>query len=160
MDKKYEPLRLKNQLCFPLYLCAKEVQRRYAPLLDGLNLTYTQYVVMMYFWEHGSSNVKTLGRTLLLDPSTLTPLLRKLEEKGYLTRTRSKEDERNLIVELTDRGAALQDEALEVPEKIGKCLDLSEEEAAQMAEEEIIRIAHLPDEELAPITAKIKEGCI
>jgi len=100
--------------------------------LDGLNLTYTQYVVMMYFWEHGSSNVKTLGRALLLDPSTLTPLLRKLEEKGYLTRTRSKEDERNLIVELTDRGAALQDEALEVPEKIGKCLDLSEEEAVQL----------------------------
>ena len=132
MDKKYEPLRLKNQLCFPLYLCAQEVQRRYAPLLDGLNLTYTQYVVMMYFWEHGSSNVKTLGRALLLDPSTLTPLLRKLEEKGYLTRTRSKEDERNLIVELTDRGAALQDEALEVPEKIGKCLDLSEEEAVQL----------------------------
>ncbi len=108
------------------------MQRRYAPLLDGLNLTYTQYVVMMYFWEHGSSNVKTLGRALLLDPSTLTPLLRKLEEKGYLTRTRSKEDERNLIVELTDRGAALQDEALEVPEKIGKCLDLSEEEAVQL----------------------------
>ena len=132
MDKKYEPLRLKNQLCFPLYLCAKEVQRRYAPLLDGLNLTYTRYVVMMYFWEHGSSNVKTLGRALLLDPSTLTPLLRKLEEKGYLTRTRSKEDERNLIVELTERGAALQDEALEVPEKIGKCLDLSEEEAVQL----------------------------
>jgi len=132
MDGKYEPLRLKNQLCFPLYLCAKEVQRRYAPLLDELNLTYTQYVVMMYFWEHGSSNVKTLGKTLLLDPSTLTPLLKKLEGKGYLTRTRSREDERNLIIELTESGAALQDKALEVPEKIGKCLDLNENEAAQL----------------------------
>ena len=132
MDGKYEPLRLKNQLCFPLYLCAKEVQRRYAPLLDELNLTYTQYVVMMYFWEHSSSNVKTLGKTLLLDPSTLTPLLKKLEGKGYLTRTRSREDERNLIIELTESGAALQDKALEVPEKIGKCLDLNENEAAQL----------------------------
>lgn len=127
-EEKYEALRLKNQLCFPLYLCAKELQRRYAPCLDALNLTYTQYVVMMYFWEFGSSNVKAIGKALLLDPSTLTPLLKKLESKGYLTRTRSKEDERNLIVELTESGGALKDKALEIPQKIGCCLGLSEEE--------------------------------
>lgn len=132
MDDKYEVLRLKNQLCFPIYLCAKEIQRRYTPFLDKLNLTYTQYVVMMYFWEFGSSNVKALSKALLLDPSTLTPLLKKLEAKGYLTRTRSAQDERNLLVELTDSGRALQDKALEIPAQIGKCLDLSEQEAVTL----------------------------
>lgn len=129
---KYEALRLKNQLCFPLYLCAKELQRRYTPYLDELNLTYTQYVVMLYFWEFGSSNVKTIGKALLLDPGTLTPLLKKLEGKGYLTRTRSKEDERNLIVELTPVGEALRDKAVDIPGKIGQCLDLDENEAAAL----------------------------
>ena len=129
MEDKYEALKLKNQLCFPIYLCAKEIQRRYTPYLDRLNLTYTQYVVMMYFWEHGGSNVKAIGETLLLDPSTLTPLLKKLEAKGYLTRTRSKEDERNLIIELTESGEALKDQAVEIPAQMGKCLALSEDEA-------------------------------
>ena len=132
MEDKYEALKLKNQLCFPIYLCAKEIQRRYAPILDKLNLTYTQYVVMMYFWEHGSSNVKAIGETLLLDPSTLTPLLKKLEAKGYLTRTRSKEDERNLIIELTESGEALKDQAVEIPAQMGKCLALSEDEATSL----------------------------
>ncbi len=132
MEDKYEPLRLKNQLCFPMYLCAKEIQRRYTPFLDVINLTYTQYVVMMYLWENGSANVKSIGKALLLDPSTLTPLLKKLESKGYLTRTRSKEDERNLIIELTDKGEALRDRAIEVPSKMGKCLDLTDEEAAEL----------------------------
>ena len=115
-----------------MYLCAKEIQRRYTPYLDRLNLTYTQYVVMMYFWEHGSSNVKAIGETLLLDPSTLTPLLKKLEAKGYLTRTRSKEDERNLIIELTESGEALKDQAVEIPAQMGKCLALSEDEATSL----------------------------
>ena len=132
MEDKYEPLRLKNQLCFPMYLCAKEIQRRYTPFLDVINLTYTQYVVMMYLWENGSANVKSIGKALLLDPSTLTPLLKKLESKGYLTRTRSKEDERNLIIELTDEGEALRDRAIEVPSKMGKCLNLTDEEAAEL----------------------------
>lgn len=129
MDEKYEVLRLKNQLCFPIYLCSKEIQRRYTPYLDKLDLTYTQYVVMMYFWENGSSNVKTLGKALLIDPSTLTPLLKKLESKGYITRTRSEQDERNLIIELTDSGRQLQDKALDIPSQIGRCIDLSEDEA-------------------------------
>ena len=132
MEDKYEALKLKNQLCFPIYLCAKEIQRRYTPYLDRLNLTYTQYVVMMYFWEHGSSNVKAIGETLLLDPSTLTPLLKKLEAKGYLTRTRSKEDERNLVIELTESGEALKDQAVEIPAQMGKCLALSEDEATSL----------------------------
>ncbi len=132
MDNKYEVLKLENQLCFPMYLCAKEIQRRYTPFLDAINLTYTQYVVMMYFWEHGSSNVKTIGKALLLDPSTLTPLLKKLEAKGFLTRTRSERDERNLIVTLTDEGEALRDRALDIPAKMGECLALSKEETVTL----------------------------
>ena len=132
MDKKYEVLKLENQLCFPMYLCAKEIQRRYTPFLDAINLTYTQYVVMMYFWEHGSSNVKTIGKALLLDPSTLTPLLKKLEAKGFRTRTRSERDERNLIVTLTDEGEALRDRALDIPAKMGECLALSKEETVTL----------------------------
>ncbi len=132
MDNKYEVLKLENQLCFPMYLCAKEIQRRYTPFLDAINLTYTQYVVMMYFWEHGSSNVKTIGKALLLDPSTLTPLLKKLEAKGFLTRTRSERDERNLIVTLTDEGEALRNRALDIPAKMGECLALSKEETVTL----------------------------
>lgn len=126
---KYEPITLKNQLCYPIYLCAKEITRKYTPILDKINLTYTQYIVMMYFWEKSESNVTEISKALLLDPSTLTPLLKKLEEKGYITRERSSEDERNLVVRITEKGLSLRDKALEIPNKIGKCVNLSEDEA-------------------------------
>lgn len=129
MKDKYDVLKLKNQLCFPIYLCSKEIIRKYTPILDELNLTYTQYVVMMYFWENKKSNVKDLGKALLLDSSTLTPLLKKLESKGYITRVRSTTDERNLVIALTKSGEKLKDKALIVPEKMGKCINLTEEEA-------------------------------
>lgn len=132
MTDRYEALRLRNQLCFPLYLCSKEITRRYQPMLDKLNLTYTQYVVMMYFWEMGSASAKVLSRALLLDPSTLTPILKKLEQKGYLTRERDPGDERSLIVRLTGAGEALKDAALAVPAEMANCLGLSEEEAFQL----------------------------
>lgn len=125
----YESLKLKNQLCFPVYLCAKEITQRYAPFLEELDLTYTQYIVMMYFWEKRESNVKEIGDTLLLDSSTLTPLLKKLEDKGYISRTRSDEDERNLVVKITEKGLNLREKAEKVPEKMGKCINLSPEEA-------------------------------
>lgn len=128
-DKKYDCLSLKNQLCFPIYLCSKELIRRYTPLLNELDLTYTQYVVMMYFWEQKKSNVKTLGDALLLDSSTLTPLLKKLELKGYIKRERSGSDERNLVITLTSKGDKLKDQALNVPFKMKSCLNLNEEEA-------------------------------
>ena len=108
---------------------AKEITRKYGPILEEIDLTYTQYIVMMYFWEKGESNVKEISKTLLLDPSTLTPLLKKLEEKGFLTRERSNTDERNLVVKLTDKGLNLREKAVEVPAKIGKCLNLTDEEA-------------------------------
>ena len=134
MDDCYEALRLRNQLCFPLYLCAKELTRRYQPVLDKLNLTYTQYVVMMYFWEAGSASAGDVSRALLLDPSTLTPILKKLEQKGYLARRRDPGDQRSLLVSLTPAGEALKDAALSVPERMANCLGLSGEEAARLGE--------------------------
>ena len=134
MENKYDALLLKNQLCFPIYLCSKEIIRRYTPMLNELNLTYTQYVVMMYFWEKERSNVKELGDTLLLDSSTLTPLLKKLEGKGYITRERSKIDERNLEIVITNDGKKLKERALSIPKKIGECINLTEEEAKTLYE--------------------------
>ncbi len=129
---EYDPLKLENQLCFPLYACAKEVVRKYKPLLDELGLTYTQYIAMMVLWEHRQVNVKSLGERLYLDSGTLTPLLKKLESDGLVCRTRSTKDERNLEVTLTAKGERLRGQALSVPAKIGACLPLSPEEAATL----------------------------
>ena len=104
MADKYDLLKLENQLCFPLYACSKEIVRRYKVYLDKLDLTYTQYIVMMVMWEDKELNVKELGDKLFLDSGTLTPVLKKLESKGYVTRERSKIDERTLIVTLTKSG--------------------------------------------------------
>lgn len=133
MDK-YESLKLGNQLCFPLYACSKEIVKRYTPILEDLDLTYTQYIAMMVMWEHKQVTVKELGSYLLLDSGTLTPVLKKLEQKGYVTRTRDKEDERVLKVMLTDEGENLKEKALCVPEKIGGCSNLSPEDAAKLYE--------------------------
>lgn len=121
--------RLGNQLCFPLYACAKEVVRLYKPHLDRLGLTYTQYIAMLVLWERDALSVKELGGRLYLDSGTLTPLLKKLEAQGLVTRTRSAADERSVVVSLTERGRALQERAAVVPEKMGGCLPLSAEEA-------------------------------
>lgn len=122
-------LKLENQLCFPLYAASKEVIRRYKPLLDKVDLTYTQYIAMMVLWEENEINVKTLGEKLYLDSGTLTPLLKKLESKGYITRKRLDKDERNLDISITKKGLALQEKVKNVPEEIGKCVNLSEDEA-------------------------------
>ena len=128
MDK-YDSLKLENQLCFPLYAAAKEITRKYKPFLDKLDLTYTQYICMMVMWEHKELNVKTIGEYIYLDSGTLTPLLKKLEDKGYIERKRNDEDERNLVISITDKGLALRDEALSVPQSMGDCIALSREEA-------------------------------
>jgi DNA-binding MarR family transcriptional regulator len=122
-------LKLENQLCFPLYACAKEVVRQYKPYLDEIGLTYTKYIVMMVLWEEKSMNIKTLGNHLYLDSGTLTPLIKKMEAQGLVTRQRSFEDERNLIVTITQKGDELKEEAMKVPEKIGKCINITSEEA-------------------------------
>ncbi len=126
-ENAYDCLKIENQLCFPLYACAKEIVRKYKPFLDELDLTYTQYITMMILWECKETNVKELGKKLFLDSGTLTPLLKKLESKGYIERNRSKEDERNLMVTITESGMALRERAVKVPGKIGKCVCISPE---------------------------------
>lgn len=124
----YDQLKLSNQLCFPLYVCSKEVVRKYKPLLDRLDLTYTQYITMMAMWEHEQLSAKELGTILYLDSGTLTPVLKTLEKKGFVERQRSKDDERSLIISLTPSGMALQEQAASVPEEMAKCIDMDMED--------------------------------
>ena len=132
MEKKYESLKLCNQLCFPLYACSREMIKLYKPWLDELGLTYTQYITMMVLWEHKAMTVKALGQELYLDSGTLTPLLKKLEEKGLVTRRRSELDERNLIVTITDQGERMKDAALHIPTEMAKCVNLPKEDICDL----------------------------
>ncbi len=132
MDTKYDALKIGNQLCFPLYACSREIIKRYKPFLDEIDLTYTQYIAMMVLWEQGSTTVKELGNALYLDSGTLTPLLKKMEAKGLITRRRSEADERSLIVSLTAEGEALKDKALSVPRQMASCVCLEPEEAREL----------------------------
>ena len=132
MNDKYAALRLKNQLCFPLYAVSNLITRKYKPLLDRLDLTYTQYIVMMVLWEEEQVNEKFLCEALSLKSNTIAPLLKKLEAKGYITKAKDPEDERNLLISLTPEGAALQDEALCVPETIAQEFHLTPEEALSL----------------------------
>lgn len=132
MENRYDALKLENQICFPLYAAAKEVVRRYTPFLEELDLTYTQYIAMMVLWEHESISVKELGKYLYLDSGTLTPVLKALEKKGFVDRARSAEDERILVASVTEQGMALREQAVEIPGKIGSCVDIEPEEAAQL----------------------------
>ena len=129
---EFDPLKLENQLCFPLYACAREVVKKYKPFLDDIDLTYTQYVTMMVLWEKPSVTSKEIGERLHLDSGTLTPVIKKLAEKGLVTRARSAEDERNLVVTLTDAGLALRDRAACIPGQMGQCICLSPEDAATL----------------------------
>lgn len=132
MQDKYEGLKLENQLCFPLYACSRLVIKKYHPVLSELDLTYTQYIAMLVLWEVRSLSVKELGRRLFLDSGTLTPLLKSMEAKGLIRRFRSSEDERVLIAEITDEGMALREKATDIPEKVGGCIKLEAQEAAEL----------------------------
>ncbi|MBQ3894322.1 MAG: MarR family transcriptional regulator [Clostridia bacterium] len=132
MDDKYAAIRLKNQLCFPLYAVSNIITRKYKPLLDKLDLTYTQYIVMMVLWEEGPVNEKFLCEALCLKSNTVTPLLKKLEEKGYVKKEKDRGDERNLVITLTEAGEALKDSALCVPETIAREFGLTPEEAGTL----------------------------
>ncbi len=131
-EEGYECLRLENQLCFPLYVCAKEVVGTYRPLLDALGMTYTQYIAMMVLWERRTVTSKELGNLLYLDSGTLTPMLKKIESKGYITRERDPKDERVLLVSVTDKGMELRERAKDVPFKVGSCLKMSLEDAVAL----------------------------
>lgn len=128
-QENYDALKIENQLCFPLYACSREIIKRYKPFLDRIDLTYTQYIVMMVMWEYHTLNVKELGEKLFLDSGTLTPLLKKLEIKQLITRNRSPKDERNLLVSLTKTGEQLKEQAISIPSEMAQCIKLEPEEA-------------------------------
>ncbi len=132
IERDYEALRLENQLCFPLYACAKEVVRQYRRPLEALDLTYTQYIVMMVLWELGNMTESELGHTVRLDSGTLTPLLKRLEKQGLIVRTHPESRERKLFLSLTEKGTALRERALEVPGQMNGCIDLPAEELMQL----------------------------
>ena len=132
MSKEYEALKLENQLCFPLYAASREVIKQYRPYLDKLDLTYTQYIAMMVFWAEKKISVKELGKKLFLDSGTLTPVLKSMESKGLVKRYRSTEDERVLMVEITEKGEELKEQAKDIPQKVAGCVKLDSEEAMQL----------------------------
>ncbi len=128
MDK-YDSLLLKNQLCFPTYAVANKILRKYQPLLEKIDLTYTQYIVMMVMWEKKKVNEKELCEDLRLKSNTLAPLIKRLKDKGYILINKDKEDKRNLVITLTKQGEALKEKAVDVPPSIAEEFNLSEEEA-------------------------------
>jgi DNA-binding MarR family transcriptional regulator len=126
---RQEALLLKNQLCFPLYACSREMVKKYKPYLEQVGLTYTQYITMMVLWEQRTVTAKELGQRLYLDSGTLTPLLKRMESKGLLTRQRDPVDERSLRVTITDTGEALRERAVEIPYQMAKLVSLTPEES-------------------------------
>ena len=125
----FDALKLDRQICFPLYAASREIIKQYKPFLDNIDLTYTQYIAMMLLWEKKTMTSKEMGERLFLDSGTLTPLLKKMEEKGLLTRRRSMADERNLELSITEKGEFLKQKAKDIPEKMAKCSNLEPEEA-------------------------------
>lgn len=133
-ERRSEQLLLENQLCFPLYACAKEVVRRYRVPLEPLGLTYTQYIVMMVLWEYGGMTEGELGRIVHLESGTLAPLLKRLEKQGLVNRIRPESNERKLFIGLTERGKALETAAEAVPCAMENCIPLAEDELLQLRE--------------------------
>ncbi|MBQ9488525.1 MAG: MarR family transcriptional regulator [Lachnospiraceae bacterium] len=131
MSQEYEQLKLENQLCFPLYACARKIVNAYNPYLKPLGLTYTQYIVFMVLWDKESVNVGQLGEILHLDAGTLTPLLKRLEKEGYVTRKRSEEDERITLISITEKGNELKEKCKDIPNKLSECRSLLTEQEAK-----------------------------
>ena len=117
-NQEFNPLALDNQLCFALYVCSKEIIRKYTPLLEPLGLTYTSYITLLCLWEKDNVTVKELGEKLFLDSGTLTPLLKKMEGQGFLTRTRGGKDERTVYIKLTDQGKAMKEKCVDIPKQM------------------------------------------
>ena len=128
----HEAMKLANQICFPLYAAARNVTGLYTPYLKPLGLTYTQYLVFLVLWEQDGVSVSRIGEKLMLDNGTLSPLLKKLEQEGYIERRRSVEDDRVVEIYLTEEGRALQEKAKDVPLRVAGCIDLPSEKAQQL----------------------------
>ena len=131
-DQTVEAMKLANQLCFPLYAAARNVTSLYTPWLKPLGLTYTQYIALLVLWEQDGQTVGEIGEKLMLDNGTLSPLLKKLEQAGLVQRQRSREDERVVVVSLTEAGRALREKAKDVPAKVAGCIDLPPEKAQML----------------------------
>lgn len=131
-ETKFDCIRLENQLCFPLYACAKEVVRQYRRPLEELGLTYTQYLVMMVLWEYGGMTEGELGSFVHLDSGTLTPLLKRLEKQRLIHRIRPDTNERKLFLSLTEEGQTLKDRAVTIPDAMQGCINLPEEDLVQL----------------------------
>ena len=151
VDSEYDCLKLENQLCFPLYVCSKEIVRRYTPYLEPLGITYTQYITMMALWEFSPMSVKELGDKISLDSGTLTPLLKKLEDKGFITRERSKRDERSVRIKLTEGGYALRDKAKTIPMEMCSNLNVPKEEVLALQDTIKSIIASLKENDFRPL---------
>ena len=133
MEYNYkEAMKLENQLCFPLYAAARTITGLYTPYLKKLNLTYTQYIVMLVLWENDGITVGEICKKLMLDSGTLSPLLKKMSSLGYLEKHHSKDDERSVLIYLTEQGRALQEQAKDIPMQIGNCVKLEPEKAKQL----------------------------
>ncbi|MDY2795063.1 MarR family transcriptional regulator [Peptostreptococcus porci] len=132
MKDKFDVLKLENQICFPIYACSKEIIKKYRPLLRELDLTYTQYLVMLIMWEYKSMKIKELGEKLLLDSGTITPVVKSLEKKGFVEKRRSDEDERIVEVSVTELGWSTREKAVEIPSKLIECIGLDEKEGIQL----------------------------
>ena len=130
----YDNMNLENQLCFPLYAASREVIKAYRPYLDEMGLTYTQYISMVVLWQEKRISAKELGKKLFLDSGTLTPVLKSLEAKGFIKRYRFAEDERVLMVELTEGGLSMKEKAAGIPEKVSAGIGLEGEEAYKLYE--------------------------
>ena len=128
----YDHLKIEHQICFPLYAASREVIKRYRPYLDALDLTYTQYITLMVLWEREAVSVKELGQVLYLDSGTLTPVLKSLEQKGYVTRSRSQEDERVVVARITEKGLSLREKAAAIPGQIAGCVRLEGKDALEL----------------------------
>lgn len=124
-------LKLENQICFSIYAAAREMTKLYKPLLETLNVTYPQYLVLLVLWETDSITVNEMGRKLYLDSGTLTPMLKRMESAGLLYRHRSSEDERRVIISLTDKGEAAQEDASSIPHQLVDQLGMDQEELIQ-----------------------------
>lgn len=130
MDHDYhEAMKLANQLCFPLYAAARNVTSLYTPWLKPLGLTYTQYIVFLVLWEKDGISVSEIGERLMLDNGTLSPLLKKMEQAGYVERRRCRKDDRIVEIRLTEAGKALQESAKDIPGQVAGCIDLTPEKA-------------------------------
>lgn len=127
-----DSLKLENQLCFLLYASSRELTKKYKPLLEELDVTYPQYLVLLLLWEHSSLSVKEMGNYLYLDSGTLTPMLKRMEQQGLLQRKRSLEDERSVLITLTENGASLQQKAECIPTEVTKLFGKSDEEVNEL----------------------------